>query len=351
MPNTIITQLTRYFSNRRKPKQVPIVDAPISPRESPSSHSTFSSGHSSSCSINPTPGTPSFIQVLCNDSQSVCSMDTVPLYKPSPLLPGIRKQSSFYEITRDEIIKERMKSTMENEEQVNSSQKSIKSVHSPIQPSPSYRQRDHNREGRLDEYAFGHHYGRAPIYRDGVQRDMNSREYYDKDVRYSRHRDIPYQPLRSRAPVHPGPFRSQEGFSREDRFGRSMSRSIPIDPHFIRESSIRQGPYHMLQHPNSPYEYPYYEDFRERSGRHYIDDVNEIPTTRITRLREPGKYWRNDGVKSDAGGHISGMAASRSVSFRRTASTKTTKAEIGSQHLSPERKVFPLIKSLLFQDS
>jgi hypothetical protein len=351
MPNAIITRLSRYFSNRRKNKGFPILPPPRSLKESPPSPSASSSGHSSSCSVAPT-AAPSFIQIVCNDSQPVCSMETVPLYKPSPVPPGVRKEASLYDSAHREILKERTKGTIvQNEEQGRHS--SHTSVHS-VRSSSLYRQREYDRQQIVEEYAFGQPYG-GPMYRDGGSRPMNPRDYYERDMRYPRQRETPiHQRPRSRIPVHSGPFKSQEGvpirgqgaFLREDRYGRPGARSVPVDPFFIRESSIRQGPYHAFQYPNSPYDQCYHDDFRERPRRYYMDDFNEIPTTRVTRLREP-RYVRDDGVKSDVGvglGNISGMAASRSVSLRRNATTKTTrseKAEIESHHRSPQRKVFP----------
>src|SRR5271170_4352279 len=119
---TMFSRLSRYFSRskRRKNKYAPLPTVPphlptYPAIGAPSRPLTASSGHSSSCSIEPE-SAPSFLQVVCNDSQPVYCMETVPLYIPSALPPGTRKANSLYESAREEILRERMKVTaVENE--------------------------------------------------------------------------------------------------------------------------------------------------------------------------------------------------------------------------------------------
>src|SRR5579859_6162110 len=110
----MFSRLSRYLtrSKRRKPKYKPLPDFPpkltlnISTAEN--RPSSASSGHSSSCSIGPDYA-PSFLQVVCNDSQPVYCMETVPLYNPSSLPPGTRKANSLYDSAHEEILRERMR--------------------------------------------------------------------------------------------------------------------------------------------------------------------------------------------------------------------------------------------------
>ena len=73
-------------------------------------------------------------------------------------------------------------------------------------------------------------------------------------------------------------------------------------------------------------------DFHGNPSRYIMDD---IPMTRMTRLKQPGRtYWRDDGMKTNVGiglGKVLGMAASRSL--RREA-----KRDIGvGTHKAPPR--------------
>src|SRR5271170_3970377 len=119
---TMFSRLSRYFSRskRRKNKYAPLPTVPpqLPPYPSidpPSRPLSASSGHSSSCSIEPE-SAPSFLQVVCNDSQPVYCMETVPLYQPSSLPPGTRKANSLYESEHQEILRQRMRVTaLENE--------------------------------------------------------------------------------------------------------------------------------------------------------------------------------------------------------------------------------------------
>src|SRR5271170_7743582 len=123
---TMFSRLSRYFSRskRRKNKYAPLPTVPphlptYPAIGAPSRPLTASSGHSSSCSIEPE-SAPSFLQVVCNDSQPVYCMETIPLYTPSALPPGTRKATSLYDSARDEILRERMKVTaLENEFEMN----------------------------------------------------------------------------------------------------------------------------------------------------------------------------------------------------------------------------------------
>ena len=367
----MLFRLSRYFSRskRRKSKSAPIPIAPPqlphpisnSPPDSPAS-----SGHSSSCSIEPESAPPSFLQVVCNDSQPVYCMETIPLYTPSALPPGTRKATSLYESARDEILRERMKVTaLENEAERNGVKDRAWTARADVRRERrndtmrrwnSLRQqqteeRGHwgrtgyvpsfeERESDAEEYTSTDHYYGPPVYRDPPPRTSQdysqqyapapSLGYMERD--YARHFS---------SPQLPGPFRTQQhqqSYTIEP-FPSPLSQhrdSIPAEPYFTRASSIRQGPYHLFQNPPpspiSPYHHPdFYNErhHREPLQRPQLDDMSEIPITRITRLKPSYKtFGREDGIRSDVGiglGRISGMAPTRSVSARRGG----TKSDIG----------------------
>ena len=134
-------------------------------------------------------------------------------------------------------------------------------------------------------------------------------------------------------PTPPGPFRPHHQTSSPvEHFPQKFPQrcnSIPVEPCFTRESSIRQGPDHFFQYPQNPLSPCHHPDFYDDVRRDRLpDDNDDIPMTRVTRLKEPGRtFWRDDGMKTDVGiglGRISGMAASRRVSLR-----GGTKSDVG----------------------
>ena len=359
----MFSRLSRYLSRskRRKNKYTPLpaVPAQLPPYPSidpPSRPVTASSGHSSSCSIEPE-SAPSFLQVVCNDSQPVYCMETIPLYIPSALPPGTRKANSLYETAREEILKERMKVTaLENDGERKRGRKRAASVRADekrerryerIRRWNSLRQEEHGqrgpkgyhpsieeRERDAEEYTSMDHYYGAPIYRDPPPTNQNYPHHMPSTP------SVNYQDRDYRPPL-PGPFRAPQQHQQQypiERFPRPLSQhpdSIPAEPYFTRSSTIRQGPYHLFQNPPapvSPYHHPgFYNEmsYRDTLYGHPFDDMSDIPTTRVTRLKPSYKtFGRDDGIRSDVGiglGRISGMAPTRSVSGRRGG----TKSDVG----------------------
>src|ERR1700736_2605230 len=125
----MFSRLSRFFSRSKRQNNTYQDLSGRSVTLLPSDHPSFftsekhhrrrlssSSGHSSSCSIEPERA-PSFLEIVCNDSQPVYCMETVPLYKPSSLPPGTRKANSLYESEHDGILRERMRvNALETEE-------------------------------------------------------------------------------------------------------------------------------------------------------------------------------------------------------------------------------------------
>lgn len=345
----MLSRLSRYFSRskHRKDKYKPVNDTSLPvlptkhpsyrPFEPPSRRNSASSGHSSSCSIEPERA-PSFLELVCNDSQPVYCMETVPLYKPSSLPPGTRKANSLYDSAHDEILRERMRvSALENnnerERRRRRSRMSIRDGYGDSQgiqrygslqhtKAPSMRRLSSDRSGSIDSCYGPPAYPEKSRFRQSSQRQGPLERGYPPGRDYIPERD--YIPRRDyvherdhrpdrRTPTHPGPFRTPNTHGIPDNLN---NRSIPAEPFFTRASSIRQGPYHIFQHPDleSAYHDPHRYEFQS------VIDEGDIPLTRVTRLKEPARtFWRDDGVSSEIGvglGRISGMAASRSVISR-----------------------------------
>lgn len=402
----MFSRLSRYLtrSKRRKPNYKPLPDFPpkltldISAAEN--RPSSASSGHSSSCSIQPDYA-PSFLQVVCNDSQPVYCMETVPFYNPSSLPPGTRKANSLYDSAHEEILKERIRVTalesdaernreerercMEMEmgggsrsnslrRQTRVSGRRCNSMKHPDmerfetqrcnslqQPT---RDRRHGRYGRQSfetrerereavEYTSLDNYFGPPLYCDPSfskqpirsptsQRSKNS-QYHDK--RYVEpgyplcypQDYFPPPPTRKNLPIPVGPFTQGPPSPAQEQF--PISRTIPAEQ-FIRRSSLRQGPYNDFQHPHSPL-----SEINYHSNPHYSavrPHRMEVPRTRVTRLKQAKTFIREEGTSSDIGiglGHISGMAASRSVSRR-------TQSDVGVGTRAPISKPLPKVNSV-----
>jgi hypothetical protein len=358
----MFSRLSRFLTrskHRKKPhpldQRLPL---PPSHRSSlaPTRHYSTSSGHSSSCTIEPYRA-PSFLEIVCNDSQPVYCMETVPLFHPASLPPGTRKANSLYESAHEEILRERIRCVAAEEEerrQRRAKRKRISGLSRGVLWSerPSGREdiaRRSNEEfprrsgqeeylrqdvqefarrgqvqqgneprmrrqsidhGRADSYGSMDCYYGPPIYHDPsrYQNTIPETSRYKEPSRQY-HQDRQHRPP---VPTHPGPFRIPHADDYKDR--SHHHRSIPVDPYITRTTSIRQSLF--PQTCESPY---YHPDFRSRR----MDP--EIPQTRVTRLKQPARtFWRDDGVASDIGigsgreigiglGRISGMAASRSI--------------------------------------
>ena len=305
---------------------------------------TSSSSHLSNCTTDPGPAS-SFFQVVGDDSQSVHYMETIPLFKSSSFPPGQRKTNSIYHSIYDNILEEKMKvcSALENEvERCRLKRKnrvsSVCAVHrddcecgyirrgNSVQNSMDALRRNRNQptfeeraRAGYDYTSTDHYYG-PPIYRDpqtSLRNRPSSGYNLDKDYSqnyYARYRSLPISPSPFRPPRHQKPF-SVEQYSSTFLHYRD---SIPAEPYFTRASSIRQSPYYPCQRPHtslSPYHHPdLCNDFRGNPSRYIMGD---IPMTRMTRLKQPGRtYWRDDGMKTNVGiglGKVLGMTASRSL--------------------------------------
>lgn len=408
----MFSRLSRYMtgSKRRKPKYKPVPEFPpkITLNLSSSSRNratSASSGHSSSCSIQPEHA-PSFLQVVCNDSRPVYCMETVPFYNPSSLPPGTRKENSLYESAHDEILRERMKVTavenvaeqdrqrvegedglmvgvlnreslrrkarvnsqrfsslrasdlkQEDKQRCNSLQHSMEERRYGRQ-SFDYRER----EGEAIQYPSMDSYFGPPIYRDPslsrqsfrLQRSQSSQRTLYHDARYlepevaSLHESFPFPPkiLRPNPPVHPGPFRPRPPPKGQEQFPlppQPHPRVVAAD-HFIRVSSLRQGPYRDFQYPQSSLSELNYNPYSHHPEMRSCRD--NVPVTKVTRLKQARAFKREDGMVSDIGiglGRISGMAASRSVSRR-------TQSDVGARVRTPS-KPQPKVSALLFLSS
>jgi hypothetical protein len=373
--------LSRSKRSQKKSKPLPVIPPELilrlaSDQRPPSSWS----GHSSSCSIQSDPA-PSFLEVVCNDSQPVYCMETVPLYNPSSLPPGTRNANSLYESAHQEILRERMRVTeSENVDDRDKDRRrklasgvrhdisrhqsdrgdfqgrnSLRPSDPPAPRNSQMQQRYGYRDRHAEDYTSTDHYVGAPIYRDGsvhsawssrrsqMRLPLNPSDYMDPDYHHEKsHYQSHDHSTHPRPPTHSGPFRSKIHRSRQEPLQQNSCAapsqhrrdSIPAEQYFTRESSIRQGPYHLFQHqqtPNSPYDHPDLPDnVRGGPSRHLMDDFTDVPMTRMTRLKEPARtFGRDDGMTSDVGiglGRISGMAASRTASLR---SRRGTQSDIG----------------------
>jgi hypothetical protein len=341
----MFSRLSRFLSrSKRTPKRSkPLPAVPpqlVLPLASGQRPPSSWSGHSSSCSIQPDPA-PSFFEVVCNDSQPVYCMETVPLYNPSSLPPGTRKANSLYESTHQEILRERMRVTeSENvdERDKDRSKKMVSGVwddigryqsdRGDIQGRNSLRQSDplaqrnsqvQQRYGYRDRKAkdytsMDHHVG-APIYRDSsinstrsthssqMRLPLDPSDYMDPDYHLKKSQYQPQFLSTQPRPTHSGPFRSKHQRPQREALqqGPYMApiqhhrESIPAEQYFTRESSIRQGPYHLFQHQqtsNSSYDHPDLPDIiRAGPSRHLMDDIIDVPMTRVTRLKEPARTF------------------------------------------------------------
>src|SRR5262245_53920157 len=123
----MLSRLSRIFfsrkSKKRKQKTEPKQKPPsklsrklTQPSHRPSAFRPSCESGSTSCSIRPeAAGAPSFLQVVCNDSQPVYCMETVPLFKPAAFPPPRKKASetSLYDTAHDEILRERRRASEE----------------------------------------------------------------------------------------------------------------------------------------------------------------------------------------------------------------------------------------------
>jgi hypothetical protein len=304
-------------------------------------------------------------------------METVPFYNtPASLPPGMRKANSLYESAHEGILRERMRVTeIEGERHRDKRKRMVSGVQQDVGTylpdrtssqrwetleltDPSLRPSSHlgqhigyqDRTG--DEYTSTDHFAGPRIYRDPSINSIRSTQTARKTSsnHLSHYMDPDYHPMKSRyqpqshsshpqPPTHSGPFRSMTSQRKQELVQdaylpplHTQRDSIPAEM-FTRESSIRQGPYHLFQQqmPNSPYDHPDLHDIVQRRPiRHLMDDVSDVPMTRVTRLKQPVRtFGREDGVSSDVGiglGRISGMAASRTASLR---SRRGTQSDIG----------------------
>ena len=365
----MFSRLSRYLKRRNEhsdyaplpaiPPQIPVTLAP---------HPRSLTASSGICTIDPDP-VHSFLELISDDSQGVYCMETVPLYKPSSLPPETRKANPIYDRAQDEILRERKKvNSMENEGEENQLEMRYRIVSArrddrvrpwnSIQNSmaPSWRNRYQpsfeERERDIYDYTSTDHYYGPPIYRDPPssqhsQHRLNSSHssmgYVERD--YSQNYDS-RNVHRPRIPTSPGPFRrrNQPSFPLEHFRQQHPQRrdSIRAEPYSSRESSISQGPCHLFQcsqTPLSSYHHPdFYNDVRRDRLPYYDDDV---PMTRVTRLKEPGKtFWRDDDEMKTDVRQMSGMATSR-IDILRTG----TKSNVGVEthntpiRLSPQNNV------------
>jgi len=397
----MFSRLSRYLTRprRRKTKYKPVPDFPPKltlniPSSAETRPSSASSGHSSSCSIQPDHA-PSFLQVVCNDSQPVYCMETVPFYNSSSLPPGTRKANSLYESAHDEILKARMRVTALETEAEGIREQRERSMEVDGNDRPSFRierkppvgrcsslqhsdmerietQRCNSlhhstrewrygrqpweyreREREAMQYTSGDQYFGPPIYRDNsrsrhstrLQRSQKAergidddRQYVEREPRLRYPQDYPPPPPKVGRLIHPGPFRQRLPPSPTEQFPlppETQSRTLPADL-FIRQSSLRQGPYQNFQLPQSSQYHANTHDPR-------LQFRENVPMTRVTRLKRGKTFIREDGIVTDVGiglGRISGMAASRSASRR-------TQSDVGvgtrTPISKPSRKVISLV--------
>jgi hypothetical protein len=387
----MLSRLSRYLSRSKRSKNkskplpgvLPQVSLHATSHERPPSSW---SGHSSGCSIQPDHA-PSFLEVVCNDSQPVYCMETVPFYNTSSSLPpGMRKANSLYESAHEGILRERMRVTeIEGERHRDrrvrmvpgvqqdvgtylpdrtSSQRwnTLEQTDPPSRRSNQLEVQHYDEEKSGDQYTYTDHFVGTHLYRDPSINSARSTQtarktpsnhpsdYMDPDhyPMKSRYQPQPH-PLHLQPPTHSGPFRSLTPQAKQELVQGThlpplqyQRDSIPAEL-FTRESSIRQGPYHLFQQqtPNSPYDHPdLYDIIRRGPLRNFMDDVSGVPMTRVTRLKQPARtFGREDGVSSDVGiglGRISGMAASRTASLR---SRRGTQSDIGVGRRHPSTRI------------
>jgi hypothetical protein len=395
--SSMFSRLSRFLTRSKHRKKHRPFDQPVPrpPSLAPTRHFSTSSGHSSSCTIEPDRA-PSFLEIVCNDSQPVYCMETVPLFHPASLPPGTRKANSLYESAHDEILRERIRCVATEEEERRERRGKRKRIsglskgfmrngreevtrrngreQGARRSSEEFPRRTGQEEylrrnvqeefvprgqvqqgnmprirrqpvdyGRADGYGSMDCYYGPPIYHDPSR-------YKDPTPEPSRYRESSRQYQQNRqhrppVPTHPGPFRTPHP---NDPYNHHHHHSIPVDPYSTRPTSIRQGPYsHFPQSASSPYHHP---DLH-RSTYSTPFDAPEIPQTRVTRLKQPARtFWRDDGVASEIGiglGRISGMAASRSVASRNVRSEIALTSTSTSWSTPSERRFADQVSLLL----
>jgi hypothetical protein len=355
----MFSRLSRYLKHRNEntdytplpaiPPQIPV---PFDP------HPRSLTASSGICNGDPD-HVPSFLQLINDDSQRVHCMETVPLYKPSSLPPETRKANSIYDRAQDEILRERNKVIlMENKGEENQLEMRYRMVSArrddrvrpwnSIQYAPLRRNRYQpsfeERERDVYDYTSTEHYYGPPIYRDPQssqhsQHRLNSSHssvgYVERDYSPNYDSRNHHQP---RLPTPPGPFRRrhQPSFPLEHFPQQYPQRhdSIQAEPYFGRESSFCQGPYHLCQCSQTPLSSYHRSDFYYDVGPDQLPYYNDdVPMTRVTRLKEPGKtFWKDDEMKTDIGG-ISGTTVSQRDVLR-----TGTKSNVGvGTHNTPIR--------------
>jgi hypothetical protein len=359
----MFTRISRYIShlkttNHKRDRQSEFSPGLVTYLDFEERPSICSSKNSSCCSMQPDPGSaPTFIQVVCNDSQPVYCMDTVPLIREDPKPGGLKRTNSLYESAHDEILRERRKVS----EAEGGRNKAQEEVHrEPIQrkqsveslkwagrmdqkqalPPPITQDRPWSNWSNVREWESQHYTSTDPYYEPLIRPDMfpaippmlppAQRYTYDNRSERSFTPQATFIPP-ERPPSRTGPSRYRAvpyhpAYLLPGSYCQPTAPILtPTPPYFPPKSHLRQGPYPQpqsqppisLELTDAPPQIP------------TVSTEDEIPTTRMTRLKEPPRTFFKDAESvSDVGiglGRISGMAASRGVSL----GIRRTKSDIG----------------------
>src|SRR5579862_381164 len=299
-------------------------------------------------------------QVLPNDPQSIHDMDKIPLacdvYIPRKL--RIRESiNTLYEAAHErdrgnaseteERYRWRDDSVLPfpDETQWDNIATSQNSERKPILP-PRSRLRSDISEWEAQQYTSTDHYYGPPIYQNTfpARPSVPFQEWNDYDTRS----DIGYTPPSTSSaspqiPTHPGPFRYED---------------TPSFPDYISMESY--GQYHISNDsslpPTSSSRHPQYsrvvylqpsplQDLHDSSYTRTFASTNEIPITRMTRLKRPVRTFpRDNGSKSDVGTRVDTF--SRMVVH--PLSTRNARGDVGGTTSSQQQPAPELRPSKVF---
>lgn len=374
----MLSRVSRIFSRSRHRnddyKIVPTTPQIELPPDSFERSFSTSSGHSSSCSVN-LHHSPLFVQAVHNDTRPTYGIETALTCGPSSMLSGTSTVDSLSQSDPDENLRERMNAVaFENEKQPtimkanpqappighNESTRHDKSdirrwysLHHSVDNSrkrQTFQQLVDDREREADQYTSTDLYCVPSIRRDNSFDGVKDTEYprtpssptytdYVGSMPYNYvSRESSYHSPHCSLPTHSGPYRGgpvphyQESNNIEGLPTDHRRDSIAEYSCLSCPPSTRQG---SSNYPQAPSYRSNFYDRRDLSRRIY--DLNDIPATRISRLKQPPRTFpRDDTIKVPAKigrSHTSGISASKVVSQRQALAKSDI--EFASEAFSP----------------